>query len=106
MVNLLLSTIQCRSNCILDIRQVLFVLNLVSNLLAVSEEMRINVGRFDDFVLLDRLYLVNLVDMQTAYPMDCLVPMILVRLTMDGVVHENVVDTIAVYCVTMTFGML
>lgn len=86
-----------------DIRQVPFVLNQVLNLLVVWAGTKTNADRFDDFVLLDRLYLVAPVDMQI--PMDYLDLMILVRLATDAMGHENVVDIFAVNYVTMTFVM-
>lgn len=90
---------------ILDIRQVRFVLNQVLNLLAASVETKINVVRFDDFVLLDRPCPVDLVDMQMGYPTDCPVPMISVHSAMDAMAHENVAYKSVVYCVMMTFVM-
>lgn len=90
----------------LDIRKVLFVLNQVLNLLVVSEEMKIDVGRFDGFVLLDRLYLVALVDMQMGCPMDCLAVVILVRLATDAMAHGNAAYKFVVYCAMMTFVKL
>ena len=67
------------------------------NLLVVSEEMKIDVGRFDGFVLLGQLYPVALVDKQMGCPMDCLAVVILVRLATDAMAHGNAAYKFVVY---------
>lgn len=75
------------------------------NLLAASVETKINVVLFDDFVLLGRLCLVDLVDKRMDCPMDCPVPMILVHLAKDVAVHGNAAYKSVAYCVMRTSVM-
>lgn len=90
---------------LLDIRKVLFVLNQALNLLVALEETKISVD-FDDFVLLDQLYLVALVDKRMGCPTDCLVPTTWVHSAKDATAHGNAAYKSVVYCVKMTFSTL